>query len=90
MNIIFRLHSLYRMVERKISEEEILEVVQSGKVIKDYPDDKPYPSKLMYKFIDSRPIHVVVAENKDEDELIIITVYLPDTDIWDINFERRK
>jgi hypothetical protein len=35
------------MFERNISENEVLSVINKGKTIQDYPDDKPYPSKLV-------------------------------------------
>jgi len=37
-----------------------------------------------------RPLHIVVAENKQEQSLIIITVYEPDPKFWESDFKRRK
>jgi hypothetical protein len=37
-----------------------------------------------------RPIHVVVADNADDDENIVITAYEPDAAEWETDFKRRK
>jgi hypothetical protein len=57
---------------------------------KPYPDDTPYPSRLMLGWRGSRPIHIVVAEAADAGERIVITVYEPDTDLWEEGFRRRR
>jgi len=90
MKIVYRLHAIERMFERNISEENINEAVLIGKVIENYPEDKPYPSKLLFALINNRPIHVVIAENISNEEIIVITVYEPDLSKWDESFERRK
>jgi hypothetical protein len=58
--------------------------------VEDYPDDTPYPSRLVLGWSSSRPIHVVVADNVDEQENIVITVYEPDLLEWEPDFKRRK
>ena len=81
-------HAVIRMAERQIKSEEIRAVISEGIMIKEYPDDTPYPSKLYLGFSDSRPIHVVFSEL--DDIYIIISAYQPDLDIWESNFKRRK
>ena len=61
----------------------------NGKVIEEYPNDSPYPSCLISGRVNNRPLHVVIAENEIDNELIVITVYEPDPVKWDDNFERR-
>jgi hypothetical protein len=74
----------------EIRDEEGVEAVLKGKIIEDYPEDKPYPSCLVYgKTSDERPLHIVCAYAKDVNKAIIITVYQPRSDQW-IDFERRK
>ena len=41
-------HILKRMLERGISRKEVFEVMLEGEVIEDYPDDKPFPSALIF------------------------------------------
>lgn len=89
-HLIFRVHALQRMFSRQINDENVRYVIKKGEVIEDYPNDTPYPSKLILGWIGSRPLHIVVAENKDQEELIIITVYEPNLDKWETDFRRRK
>jgi hypothetical protein len=53
-----------------------------------YPDDKPYPSRLLLGWVESRPIHVVTATA--EHEIIVIRVYEPDPSLWEPGCERRR
>lgn len=76
------------MAERGIAESDVASVVFQGKEIESYPQDKPYPSRLLLGWIGPRPIHVVAAAA--EHEIIVITVYEPDPALWQPGFERRK
>ena len=46
----------------RIKEQKAFEAIQSGEIIEDYPDDKPYPSVLIFgRTREGRPIHIVCA-----------------------------
>ena len=89
-NILYKDHAILRMLERGISKNEVLEVIQKGEIIELYNDDYPYPSHLMFKMIGAKPLHVVVAYNKDEVQQIIVTVYIPDSTTFANDFKTRK
>jgi len=36
------------------------------------------------------PLHVVIAENIQDNEIIIITAYFPDQDIWTSDFKSKR
>jgi len=78
------------MFERQVNNDDIRAVLQTGETIEDYPDDTPYPSRLVLGWCYARPLHVVVADNSVDDELIIITVYEPDLTRWEPDCKRRK
>jgi hypothetical protein len=88
--VVFRVHALRQMFNRRIEDEDVQVVVRTGKIIEEYPDDTPYPSYLLKATVRKRPLHVVVAYNKWEDVVIVITAYEPDPNIWDNNYSRRK
>ena len=54
--------------------------------MEDYPNDTPYPSRLVLGWSGRRPIHVVVADNVDSGENIVITAYEPDSSEWEPDF----
>lgn len=78
------------MYQRGISEQEVRHVISTGEIIEEYPDDTPYPSRLVLGWHGSRPLHVIVADNVDDQENIVVTVYEPDPGEWEPDFKRRK
>lgn len=88
--LVFRVHAIQRMYQREITEIEVRHVIETGETVEDYPDDTPYPSRLVLGWSRSRPIHVVVADHVDNQENIVITVYEPDLTEWEPDFKRRK
>jgi hypothetical protein len=84
----FTRHAVARMAGRKISTADVKAILATGVIIKEYPNDTPYPSKLLLGFISLRPLHVVFSEL--EDVIIIISVHEPDTELWEADFKRRK
>lgn len=89
-SLIFRVHALQRMFERSIAEDDVRHVLKTGEVIKDYPDDTPYSSRLVLGWRDNRPLHVVAANNDADKQTIIITAYEPDPALWDSEFRSKK
>ena len=90
MKLIFRFHALARMFERNISAQDVIDTIKFGKVIETYSSDKPYPSCLRLGFIEGRAIHIVTADVTESNEIVILTVYEPDTNKWYSGFEKRK
>jgi len=90
MKVTYRVHAVRRMFERGISEAQVREVLEGGEEITAYPDDKPYPSRLLLGWRGERPLHVVAAYNAQDDEEIVITVYEPEAALWEDGFKRRR
>lgn len=73
-----------------LSFDEILVSVFQGEIIEDYPDDKPYPSCLIYgETFKEEPVHTVWAYNHANQWAVLITVYRPNPDRW-INWRIRR
>lgn len=88
--LVFRAHAIQRMFQRKISVADVRRVVETGEVIESYPDDTPYPSRLVLGWSGSRPVHVVVADNVAARETVVITAYQPDSALWSKSFRQRR
>lgn len=81
-------HAVKRMIARAIDRREIEDVVFSGEIIEEYPDDKYSPSCLVYgKTSAGRDMHVQVTAPP---AVVIITVYEPDGMEWIECRTRRK
>ena len=60
----------------------------NGEIIKQYEDDKPFPSCLLLGMsVNDRYLHVVAS---DTINLHIITAYYPNVDEWEPDFKTRK
>ena len=88
--LVFRVHAIQRMFQRDVSLEDVRQVLTTGEVIEEYPDDTPYPSRLVLGWCGSRPLHVVIADNAKAQETIVITVYEPDSAQWQPDLRRRR
>lgn len=86
----FRNHADVRMQLRGITEEEVYAVVDYGEIIETYPQDTPFPSRLVLGWIGQRPLHVVMADDPETDTIIVITTYKPDPERWLPGFRRRR
>ena len=49
-NLHFSRHAFERMFQREINPDAVAQLVSSGEVIADYPDDRPFPSTLILGF----------------------------------------
>ncbi len=91
--VLYSSHARQEMLQEElgaITDKEVFEAIQKGETIIQYPDDRPYPSTLIFGLTNrERPIHTVCAFDEDEDRVIVVTVYEPDPNRW-IEFRRRR
>jgi hypothetical protein len=78
------------MFRRNITTFEVKQVIENGQIIKEYPEDKPYPSCLILGKLNGKIIHVVLAINLTIHEFVIITAYIPDPEVWKNDFKTKK
>ena len=88
--ILFRVHALQRMFERRISTKKVTQALQTGETIEDYSAEMPEPSRLILGFQAKQPIHLVASKNSKANEITIITVYIPNSNRWNKDFKSRK
>lgn len=82
-------HAFQKLFERYITVEDIEAVISQGEVIKEYLDDKPYPSFLLLGFINGKALHLVIAKNESGKLCILVTAYFPDTSLWNLTFKSK-
>jgi hypothetical protein len=82
-------HADLRFRQRGIKAKDIRNVVMTGEIIEQYPNDKPFPSCLiMGKSVSGRVIHTVISDEGSCSGFI--TAYYPDEDIWEDDYKTRK
>ena len=89
MNFIKRVYCKNIIIDES-NIREYIDEIENGTVIKSYPDDTPYPSRLILGFDGQRPVHVVSAYNSENDTEYVITVYEPDALKWSDDFTERR
>jgi hypothetical protein len=90
MRIVFSRHARQRLFERGVSIDAVTRIVEKGRTILRYDDDRPYPSRLVLGYDGERPVHVLIAENAEADEWIVVTAYEPNPDLWLPDWTQRK
>ena len=88
-NIAVTEHARIRLYERHLSIDDIVSGINTGEIIKQYPEDKPLPSCLILGFsVKSEYIHIVVS--CDTDFIYLITAYFPNPEMWENDLKTRK
>ncbi len=73
-----------------ITLDDLYYSVEYGEILSEYPEDRPYPSCLIYgRDPNGQPLHSVWAYNETTRSVVAVTVYRPDPDLW-IDFRVRK
>jgi hypothetical protein len=82
-------HAQQEMVEENIKLDEVLEVIDTGQILEDYPQHRRGACCLINGITkNGRPIHVVCTSAQPT--LIIITVYEPKSPKWVKPTQRRR
>jgi hypothetical protein len=89
-SILFSSHAITRMFERNLSKDDVVSAIREGETIVDYPDDQPYPSRLVLFTTDGKPVHAVVARDATNYACYVITAYVPSSELWHSDFKTRK
>lgn len=86
-NYRLTVHAAIRSKERGISTTDMETAIVNGEIIKEYSDDKPFPSCLIYgRTSDGVPLYIVCTLAPVSD---IITFYFPDEKLW-LDFRMRR
>ena len=86
--MILTQHSRKRFSERGIEIQDIVNAIETGEIIEDYPEDFPFPSCLILGKSFDKIIHVVASI--DDGLIYLITAYLPDSGRWKADWKTRK
>jgi len=87
-NLYITQHADLRMHTRGIDYSDIYNVIDSGIIIEQYLDDKPFPSYLICGKSNNKFIHILIGD--DGNNSYLITTYIPDKDLWNEDFTKRR
>ena len=81
-------HVTIRLLQRNISQADILHAISNGEIIEEYENDYPYPSCLIYGVnVNNKVLHIVCGISE---ELWLITAYYPNSTEWEDDKKTRK
>ena len=82
-------HAAIRFRQRNIRAKDVRNVVFTGEIIEQYPEDFPFPSCLILgKTTDNRWMHIVMSDEGSSSR--IITAYFPNKEKWSADYRTRK
>ena len=88
--ILWTEHVATRLRERGLKRADVIECIENGEIIEQYPDDTPFPSCLILGNCESgESLHIVVGLNNGI-LCCMITAYRPNLDKWESDFKTRR
>ena len=88
--LLFSRHAVSQMFARSITPDDVVSVVTQGDVIASYPDEEPYPKRLLFGRLATGPLHVVVADDTSAALSIVVATYRPDPEQWESDWRTRR
>ena len=88
--IEWRKHVLQKLAERAIPQQAVRDVLLQGEQIREYADDKPFPSALFLGYVAAKPLHVVAACDETNSQAFVITAYEPSLDIFEADYRAKR
>lgn len=89
--IIYTRHARRRILERGLDVDHIERIaLEPVAIVESYPEDTPFPSRLVLGWHDGAPLHILVAEDSSRGTIVIVTAYHPDPERWDDTFLVRR
>jgi len=88
--IEWRKHVLQKLAERGVSQQSVRDVLLQGERIREYADDKPFPSALFLGYVCGKPLHVVAAYDEKNSRVFVITAYEPALEIFEADYRTRR
>lgn len=88
--IYWTYHVNMRLMKRSIPRNLILGSVDNFVLIESYPEDKYFPSYLIWSAIQDIIFHILFAVDVKEGNVRVVTAYKPDPDRWMDHMKRRR
>jgi len=89
--IAWSLHAVKKLRAEGLRKKDVEESLKECIILEDYDmEGRPLPGCLLLGFIESVPVHAVIAIDEDFDRIFIITVYKPSPERWQNDWKTRK
>ena len=90
-HIRFSRHAGHAFIERGIDRASLRQLLAQAEQIEFYPPSGyPYPNFLRLTWQDDQPLHIVVADDVEHNEVIVVTAYIPEPERWERDWRTRR
>ena len=79
-----------RLKQRSITRHEIISSTVDYEIIDAYPEDKYFPSYLVFSQHKHTVFHILFALDVDGDNVSVVAVYYPDPEEWESDLKTRR
>jgi len=79
-----------RLQQRALTAEMLHDTLATLEIIEAYPHDKYLPSFLLRGDSDGSVFHVHVATDVEDENIRVVTMYIPDPGEWDEGLRYRR
>ena len=79
-----------RLKQRYISRQEIISSTANYEIIAEYPDDKYFPSYLIFSRTKHAVFHILLAVDVEGDNVRVVTAYYPAPEEWESTLKTRR
>lgn len=86
----WRKHMLQKLAERGLTQNAVLDALLTGERIRDYTEDRPFPSALFLGYVGGKPLHVVASSDEANRRAFIITAYEPSLAVFEPDYRTKK
>jgi hypothetical protein len=89
-SIFWTYHVNMRLQRRSIARQAILDAVDTYEIIEAYPEDKYFPSYLVFATHHEEGFHILFATDGEGANVRIVTAYRPSPDEWESDGKTRR
>ena len=89
--IAWSIHAIGKLRREHLRKDDIEHAFRTCDLVEDYSmEGRSLPGCLVLGYVGSEPIHAVLAIDKDNDRIFVITVYRPVEMRWKNGWKKRK
>ena len=88
--ILWTYHINMRLKQRSITRHEIISSTVAYEIVDAYPEDKYFPSYLIFSQHKHTVFHILFAVDVDGDNVRVVTAYYPDPEEWESDLKTRR
>ena len=89
--VLWSTHAVKKAWEAGFRTEHVEQALRKCSVIEDYHAwGRTLADCLVLSFINSEPVHMIIAIDPDFDRIVLVTLYRPSTERWEHDWKTRK